>query len=155
VAETVLPLWATFSIFPKHFFWKATSSDLAGANLKADIFQSPKLLYFIPLNELSAADEVDPVSHNVPDLAPNDIPQRCMIDLVRRSIIHAHDIAELFLDQNCLDAAMSIIAEMGSDDGGGQPISLASRKQITATSNELPLAARAGVNLQTEELRNG
>jgi hypothetical protein len=44
---------------------------------------------------------------------------------------------------------------MGSDDGGGQPISLASRKQITATSNELPLAARAGVNLQTEELRNG
>jgi hypothetical protein len=63
------------------------------------------------------------------------------IRLAYRSITYAHDLAELFMDRTYLDAAMSVITEIGSDGGGGQPVvPLASRNQIMG-SDEMPLAA--------------
>jgi hypothetical protein len=67
------------------------------------------------------------------------------IKLAYKSIIYAHDLKELYVDRTFLDAAMQVISEIGRDGGGGGGGKLIpltpTRTQITAGSDEMPLAA--------------
>jgi hypothetical protein len=65
------------------------------------------------------------------------------IRLAYRAIAYAHDLAELFMDRTYLDAAMAVIAEIGSDGGGGQPVVPLTPigNQIISGPDEMPLAA--------------
>ena len=63
------------------------------------------------------------------------------IRLAYRAIAYAHDLAELFIDRTYLDAAMAVIAEIGSDGGGGQPHPAGIGKPNYSGSDEMPLAA--------------
>ena len=64
------------------------------------------------------------------------------IKLAYRSIIYAHDLAELFLDRTYLDAAMAVIDEIDGGGDGGQLIPLTPiGNQIISGPDEMPLAA--------------